>query len=97
MFSCDDIFATVAKLRANGVSFVPISRNYYDDLPTGFDLDERLVGRLRDLGILDDRSADGEYFHVYSESHPPLEKRTNFESRAAVNALEPARPCAPAH
>jgi 4-hydroxyphenylpyruvate dioxygenase len=99
-FSCDDIFATVAKLRANGVSFVPISRNYYDDLPTRFELDERLVGRLRDLGILYDRSADGEYFHIYSESFADrfffeiVQRAGDYDAYGALNA--PARMAAQA-
>src|SRR5262249_17530461 len=94
-FSCDDIFATVAKLRGDGVSFVPISQNYYDDLPTRFVLDEALVGRLRDLGILYDRSADGEYFHIYSETFEGrfffeiVQRAGGYDAYGALNA--PAR------
>jgi len=94
-FSCDDIFATVAKLREGGVSFVPISRNYYDDLPTRFVLDEALVGRLRDLGILYDRSAEGEYFHIYTESFEGrfffevVQRVESYDAYGALNA--PAR------
>ncbi|HEX7271577.1 MAG TPA: TIM barrel protein [Casimicrobiaceae bacterium] len=75
-FSCDDIFATVAKLRTNGVDFVPISPNYYADLPTRFVLEEEQVARMQDLGILYDRVGDGEYFHIYSER---FEERFFFE------------------
>ena len=64
---CKDIFETVEKLRANGVSFVPISPNYYDDLVTRFDIDPGVVKRLRALGILYDRSGGGEYFHIYAD------------------------------
>src|SRR5207302_640747 len=53
---CTDVVATVAKLRANGVEFVPISPNYYDDLLARLDIDTGLVDRLRSLGILYDRS-----------------------------------------
>src|ERR1700674_104906 len=66
-FSCADIFATVARLRDSGVGFVPISNNYYEDLPTRFELEDELVERLRRLGILYDCSGDGEYFHIYSD------------------------------
>jgi 4-hydroxyphenylpyruvate dioxygenase len=99
-FACDDIFTTVAKLRANGVSFVPISRNYYDDLPTRFELDERLVGWLRELGILYDRSAEGEYFHIYSESFADrfffevVQRAGGYDAYGALNA--PARMAAQA-
>lgn len=66
-FSCADIFQTVARLRETGVSFVPISNNYYEDLPTRFEMNNDLVERLRRLGILYDCSDEGEYFHIYSD------------------------------
>lgn len=73
---CGDIFAAVDKLRAAGVRFVPISGNYYDDLPTRIDLEEGFVARLRAAGILFDRSAAGDYLHIYTES---LEQGLFFE------------------
>jgi 4-hydroxyphenylpyruvate dioxygenase len=94
-FSCDDIFATIAKLRADGVGFVPISRNYYDDLPTRFVLDDAVVARLRDSGILYDRSAEGEYFHIYTESFEGrfffeiVQRAGSYDAYGALNA--PAR------
>jgi 4-hydroxyphenylpyruvate dioxygenase len=99
-FSCADIFATVAKLRASGVRFVPISRNYYDDLPTRFELDAGLVLRLHQLGILYDRTADGEYFHIYSESFAErfffeiVQRVGGYDAYGALNA--PARMAAQA-
>lgn len=65
-FTCTDIFATVGKLRANGVTFTPISPNYYRDLPTRFPLDDEFVARLQEFGILYDRTDGGEYFHVFT-------------------------------
>ncbi|MGJ7578874.1 bifunctional sugar phosphate isomerase/epimerase/4-hydroxyphenylpyruvate dioxygenase family protein [Variovorax sp. RHLX14] len=65
---CTDIFETVARLRENGVRFVPISRNYHDDLPTRLDIDLALVERMRAAGVLFDRSATGDYLHIYTES-----------------------------
>jgi 4-hydroxyphenylpyruvate dioxygenase len=64
----DDIFASVQRLRSNGVQFVPISPNYYDDLPTRIDLDDALLQRLRAAGILFDRSPAGDYLHIYSDT-----------------------------
>ena len=98
--SCGDIFSTVAKLRANGLAFVPISSNYYDDLPTRFVLGEDLVRRMRALGILYDRSADGEYFHIYSESFADrfffeiVQRAGGYDAYGALNA--PARMAAQA-
>ncbi|MDM0111071.1 TIM barrel protein [Variovorax sp. J22R133] len=65
---CDDIFETVAQLQANGVRFVPISQNYYDDLPTRVDVDAGLLERMRAAGVLFDRSLAGDYLHIYTES-----------------------------
>ncbi|MGJ7565598.1 bifunctional sugar phosphate isomerase/epimerase/4-hydroxyphenylpyruvate dioxygenase family protein [Variovorax sp. GB1R11] len=66
--SCADIFATAAKLRANGTRFVPISDNYYDDLATRIDLAPELLARMREAGVLFDRSPAGDYLHIYTES-----------------------------
>jgi 4-hydroxyphenylpyruvate dioxygenase len=65
---CRDIVETVSRLARAGAEFVPISPNYYDDLVARVDLDPRLVERMRELGIVYDRSAAGEYFHVYGKS-----------------------------
>ncbi|MBN8443466.1 MAG: sugar phosphate isomerase/epimerase and 4-hydroxyphenylpyruvate domain-containing protein [Thauera sp.] len=65
-FTCTDIFATVRRMRSQGVKFIPISPNYYLDLPTRFPLEDDFVARLQELGILYDRSDDGEYFHVFT-------------------------------
>jgi 4-hydroxyphenylpyruvate dioxygenase len=66
-FTCADIFATVRRMRDSGVGFIPISPNYYLDLPTRFPLDDDFVARLQELGILYDRTEDGEYFHVFTK------------------------------
>jgi 4-hydroxyphenylpyruvate dioxygenase len=84
-FSCDDIFDAVARLNASGVRFVPISPNYYDDLITRVDLDRDLLARLRDAGVLFDRSATGDYFHIYTES---FEDGLFFEVVQRVNAYD---------
>lgn len=84
-FSCDDLFQTVASSRANGVRFVPISQNYYDDFPTRFALDDAFVARLCELGILYDRSADGEYLHIYTE---PFADRFFFELAQRIGGYD---------
>ena len=94
-FCCDDIVSTVAKLRANGVRFVPISPNYYDDLPTRFELAPSLVTRMQELGILYDRFAGGEYFHIYTEAFAErfffeiVQRVGDYDAYGALNA--PAR------
>jgi len=66
--SSTDIFDSVAKMRSAGVGFVPISPNYYDDLAARVDLEESTIGRLRESGILFDRSTAGDYLHIYTET-----------------------------
>jgi len=96
-FGCTDIFATVERLRDNGVSFVPISRNYYDDLAGRTTLDDSTVDRMRELQIMFDDSGGGTYFHAYTESfedgfHFQVVQRTGYEGFGAVN--EPIRSAA---
>jgi len=71
-----DIFGAVAALRERGVPFVPISDNYYDDLPTRLDLAPELLAGLRAHGVLLDRSSGGDYLHAYT---PPLAGGFFFE------------------
>jgi 4-hydroxyphenylpyruvate dioxygenase len=73
---CEDIFQTMTRLRANGVRFVPISGNYYDDLVARLGLDEVLVRRMQALDILYDASGEGRFFHAYGE---PFQERFFFE------------------
>ena len=56
--------------------FVPISPNYYDDLATRFDLEPSFAQRVREGGILFDRTPDGDYLHLYTE---PFDGRFFFE------------------
>jgi 4-hydroxyphenylpyruvate dioxygenase len=94
-FGCTDIFAAVERLRANGVPFVPISPNYYDDLVTRFDIEPTVVAQLRKLGVLFDRSAVGDYFHIYTESFADrfffeiVQRVDAYDAYGALNA--PAR------
>ena len=93
---CADIFDAVAKLRSNGVPFVPISPNYYDDIVARLDIDAVLVERMRGLGILYDTNATGgEYFHVYGATFADrfffeiVQRVGGYEGYGALNA--PAR------
>src|SRR5271156_6255406 len=66
--SSDDIFAMVEAAKANGVAFLPIPDNYYDDLAARFDIAPDLLARMRALGVLYDRVKDGEFFHIYTRA-----------------------------
>lgn len=93
--SCADIFETAAKLRANGTRFVPISDNYYDDLATRIDIDPALLSRMRESGVLFDRSPAGDYLHIYTESFESglffevAQRVGGYDAYGALNA--PAR------
>jgi 4-hydroxyphenylpyruvate dioxygenase len=95
-FGCDDLVAGVARLKARGVRFVPISDNYYDDLPTRFELDAAFVERLRAHGVLFDRGAQGDYLHAYTEGYADsgfffelVQRLGSYDGYGAANA--PAR------
>jgi 4-hydroxyphenylpyruvate dioxygenase len=99
-FSSDDIYATVARLREQGVPFVPISANYYDDLVARLDIDGEDVARMRALGLLFDRSPQGDYLHIYTESFADryffeiVQRVGAYDAYGALNA--PARMAAQA-
>jgi 4-hydroxyphenylpyruvate dioxygenase len=92
---CQDIFETVTRLRSSGVEFVAISPNYYDDLLARLPIEAGLVERLRSLGILYDRSAGGEFFHIYTRSFADhfffeiMQRTGSYDTYGASNA--PAR------
>jgi 4-hydroxyphenylpyruvate dioxygenase len=94
-FSSADIFAAVERMRERGTPFVPISPNYYDDLATRFDIAPLMLGRMRALGILFDRTVDGDYFHIYTESFADrfffeiVQRAGAYDAYGALNA--PAR------
>jgi 4-hydroxyphenylpyruvate dioxygenase len=93
-FGCEDIFEAVGRLRANGVAFVSLSPNYYDDLVTRVSLDPAMVERMRGLDIVYDDTAGGDYFHAYTETfegrfHFQIVQRREYDGYGAVNA--PAR------
>ena len=76
----DDIRATVAALRARGMRFLAIPRNYYDDLAAKFGLSEDFLDGLAALDILYDRDADGgEFLQAYSRP---------FDERFVVEIVE---------
>jgi 4-hydroxyphenylpyruvate dioxygenase len=84
-FASADVFASVARLRGAGVGFVPVSDNYYDDLATRFELQPAFVSRLREHGVLFDRTPAGSYLHAYTE---PFADRFFFEIAQRTGAYD---------
>jgi 4-hydroxyphenylpyruvate dioxygenase len=87
----EDMFDTVARLRANGLATLPIPENYYDDLEARLDLEPALLDRLRDNNLLYDRDEAGEYFQVYTPSFAEgfffeIVERRDYAGFGATNA-----------
>jgi 4-hydroxyphenylpyruvate dioxygenase len=88
---CDDIFDTVERLRANGVTFVSLSSNYYDDLITRVSLDRAVLERMRALDIVYDNTGGGDYFQAYTHAfegrfHFQIVQRQRYDGYGARNA-----------
>jgi 4-hydroxyphenylpyruvate dioxygenase len=64
--ACDDVVAAARGARARGMSPLPVPANYYDDLEARFGLERDFLDELRELGLLYDRDAGGEFLHFYT-------------------------------
>ena len=71
----DDIVATVAALRANGVPFLGVPDHYYDDALDRVPEVADLIGPLRDNAILVDSDDDGYLLQIFTA---PLQDRPTF-------------------
>jgi 4-hydroxyphenylpyruvate dioxygenase len=94
-FSCSDIFATVAEMRARGASFLDIPENYYDDIEARYELDRATMAALRANKILYDREGDGEFFQEFFQVYTQvfeerffleIVERRNYQGFGAANA-----------
>jgi 4-hydroxyphenylpyruvate dioxygenase len=90
-FSCTDIFATIADMRARGADFLKIPDNYYDDVEAKYDLDAATMAALRDNQILYDREGEGEFFQIYTHTFDErfffeIVQRRNYQGFGAANA-----------
>ncbi|MBW4094290.1 MAG: sugar phosphate isomerase/epimerase and 4-hydroxyphenylpyruvate domain-containing protein [Acidobacteria bacterium] len=90
-FAVDDLVATARAAKKRGLEFLKIPANYYEDLAARFDLEPGFLGRLRDLNLLYDRDADGEFLHFYTATvgtvfFEMVERRGNYDGYGAPNA-----------
>jgi len=88
--STRDLFGAVKAAAARGVEFLPIPDNYYDDLATRFDLAPDLLGSMRALGVLYDRTEGGEFLHIYTRTFDnrfffEIVERRNYDLFGAAN------------
>jgi 3-dehydroshikimate dehydratase len=90
-FGSNDIFATAARLKQNGVETLRIPENYYGDLEARVENDPAQLKLLKDNNILYDRDASGEYFQLYTMSFKDLffleiVQRRGYKGFGAINA-----------
>ncbi|WP_427918596.1 bifunctional sugar phosphate isomerase/epimerase/4-hydroxyphenylpyruvate dioxygenase family protein [Streptomyces sp. cg40] len=64
----DDVVAAARRFREAGGRLLPIPANHYDDLAARFDFTEGELETYRELGILYDRDAGGEFRHCYTRT-----------------------------
>ena len=87
----DDLFATVARMRANKVPLLDIPGSYYDNLAAVHDLPAERLAEMRRLSILYDRGPSGEYFHAYTRAFDhrfffEFVERRSYDGFGAANA-----------
>ena len=90
-FAVDDLVATARAAKARGLDFLQIPDNYYEDLDARFDLDPSFLATLRELNLLYDRDADGEFLHFYTATvgsvfFEMVERRGAYDGYGAPNA-----------
>ncbi|WP_445155802.1 TIM barrel protein [Arthrobacter sp. Hor0625] len=90
-FAVDDLVATARAARSRGLEFLPIPANYYEDLEARFALDPEFLATLRELDLLYDRDADGEFLHFYTATvgsvfFEMVERRGAYDGYGAPNA-----------
>ncbi|MDQ0754803.1 bifunctional sugar phosphate isomerase/epimerase/4-hydroxyphenylpyruvate dioxygenase family protein [Arthrobacter sp. B3I4] len=90
-FAVGDLVSTARDARARGLEFLRIPANYYEDLDARFDLDPAFLATLRELNLLYDRDADGEFLHFYTATvgsvfFEVVERRGAYDGYGAPNA-----------
>ncbi|WP_097190642.1 bifunctional sugar phosphate isomerase/epimerase/4-hydroxyphenylpyruvate dioxygenase family protein [Caballeronia arationis] len=92
-FSTPDIFDAIPRLATDGVQFLRIPRNYYDDLAARYSLPDEQIDAMREHNILYDRDErGGEFFHAYTEQLDQrfflevIERRGGYDGYGAANA-----------
>ena len=87
----DNLVVTARAAKARGLEFLQIPANYYEDLDARFGLDPAFLATLRELNLLYDRDADGEFLHFYTATvgsvfFEILERRGAYDGYGAPNA-----------
>ncbi|WKZ88310.1 sugar phosphate isomerase/epimerase and 4-hydroxyphenylpyruvate domain-containing protein [Ralstonia pickettii] len=70
------LFETIEAIDRSAAHLQHVPENYYDDVAARLGLDDALVTRLHDDGLLYDRDPFGDFLHAYTE---PFRERFFFE------------------
>ena len=73
---CSNIIETLTKLRANGVEFLRVPKNYYENLPERIGKIRESMEEIRNLGILVDRDDEGYLLQIFTR--PVQDRPTLF-------------------
>lgn len=89
--ACEDIIGVAQNARLKGLQFLQVPDNYYDDLAARFPLSEEFIARLKELDLLYDRDAGGEFIHFYTPTIGDfflemVERRGQYDGYGAPNA-----------
>ncbi len=90
-FACSDVIGLARAARARGAEFLSVPDNYYDYLSGRFGLDQATVDELRELDLLYDRDAGGEFVHFYTRTVGTVffefvERRGRYDGYGTDNA-----------
>lgn len=90
-FAVDDLVATARAAQERGLEFLQIPANYYEDLDARFALEPAFLATLKELNLLYDRDANGEFLHFYTATvgsvfFEMVERRGNYDGYGAPNA-----------
>lgn len=88
---CSDVFEVARRARERGIDHLRIPANYYDDLEARFGLSEEMLASLRELDLLYDRDAEGEFIHFYTRTigdvfFEVVERRGGYDGYGGANA-----------
>ncbi|NYD77906.1 bifunctional sugar phosphate isomerase/epimerase/4-hydroxyphenylpyruvate dioxygenase family protein [Arthrobacter cupressi] len=90
-FAVDDLVGLARNARDRGLEFLEIPANYYEDLAARFSLDPGFLATLKELNLLYDRDASGEFLHFYTATvgsvfFEMVERRGGYDGYGAPNA-----------
>lgn len=87
----NNIIALAQRAQAEGMRFLRVPENYYDDLASRYDLPAETLAQLKELNLLYERNDDGEFLHFYTATigdmfFEVVERRGNYTGYGAPNA-----------